>query len=62
MECLSNEQVKKFSGSVILIFVSDAMDSLEERVKTFFTKCKTSTPPLKKEEKDDQFVKLKDVS
>ncbi len=37
------------------------MDSLEEKVKTFFTKCK-STPSLKQEWKDEQFNKIKEVS
>ena len=37
------------------------MDSLEDRVKAFFTKCKTSAPPLKKEEKDEQFLKMREV-
>ena len=45
------------------MFFTDAMDSLEERVKSFFTKCKSSTPPvLAKEVKEEQFTGIKQVS
>lgn len=48
--------------SVLFGLILDAMDSLEEKVKVFFSKCKTANPPLKKEEKEETFLKLKEVS
>ena len=40
----------------------DAMDSLEEQVKTFFGKCGTSSSSPKQEWKDEQFDNIKKVS
>ena len=37
------------------------MDSVDERVKTFFKKCQTGQN-LKQEFKDEQFKKLKEVN
>lgn len=42
-----------------LFAFEDALDSLEERVKTFFTKC--VTPNVKPEWKEEQFQKIKQV-
>ena len=51
-----------WSPSVYLTLLSlpDAMDSLDERVKTFFKKC--STPATKQENADEHFSKIKTVS
>ena len=43
------------------IWYSDAMDSLEDRLKKFFEKCNNSAS-LKQEWKDEHFKKLKEVS
>ncbi len=40
--------------------VSDAMDSIDDRVKAFFKKCQ-GCQNLKQEWKDEQFQKLKEV-
>ena len=51
-----------WSPSIYLTLLSlpDAMDSLDERVKTFFKKC--STPATKQENADEHFSKIKTVS
>ena len=43
-----------------MIIISDALDSLEERVKTFFIKC--LQPNVKTEWREEQFQKIKQVS
>jgi len=40
--------------------LTDAMDSLDEKLKNFFKKCAT-TPNLKPEWKDEQMAKIKQV-
>ena len=40
--------------------MTDAMDSLDEKLKTFFKKCAT-TPNLKAEWRDEQMAKIKQV-
>ena len=41
-------------------WISDAMDSLEDRVRKFFEKCGTNSA-IKQEWKDEHFKKLKEV-
>ena len=43
------------------LIVTDAMDSLDEKLKNFFKKCAT-TPNLKAEWKDEQMAKIKQVN
>lgn len=49
---------KNISSLEILSF-SDALDNLDERVKTFFKKCIGAT--MKPEAKEEQFQKIKQV-
>lgn len=44
----------------LFLFYIDATDTLDDRTKQFFKKCVQSS--VKKEWKDDQFKKIKEVS
>ena len=55
--CISSSQINCLYS---LFSDLDSMDSLEDRVKKFFEKCRT-IPSLKQEWKDDHFKKIKEV-